>query len=89
MARKASRAESLSFEQTLDRLEDVVDKLETGEAGLDQSLKLYEDGVKMLDRCHGMLERAEKKIQQLVKDSEGRLKVKPFAVDTDDGEDIE
>ena len=84
MARKASTAKAdkeISFEQALDKLEGIVDDLESGKPSLDQSLKLYEEGVKTLDGCHRILDRAEQKIQQLVRDSEGRIKAQPWSMD--------
>ncbi|HTU25694.1 MAG TPA: exodeoxyribonuclease VII small subunit [Pirellulales bacterium] len=54
-----------TFEQALAQLESIVHALEEGRLGLDQSLAQYEDGVKLLRRCHGLLERAERRIEML------------------------
>ncbi len=86
MSKKASASgnkKKASFEQSLDRLERIVDKLEGGEASLDESLALYEEGVKTLSACHAVLEDAEKKIETLVTDSRGLFKAKPFTVEND------
>jgi exodeoxyribonuclease VII small subunit len=62
-----------TFEEALAQLETIVHALEEGRLGLDQSLTHYEDGVKLLRRCHGLLERAERRIEQLGSiDPEGR-----------------
>ncbi len=83
MARKAAKGKPASFEQALDKLERIVDKLELGEETLDESLKLYEQGVKALELCHGILEKAEHKIEQLVKESgSSLLKKSPFAAES-------
>jgi exodeoxyribonuclease VII small subunit len=70
--RRAEEAE-LSFEAALEQLETIVHALEEGRLGLDQSLVQYEDGVKLLRRCHGLLARAERRIEMLGSiDAEGR-----------------
>jgi exodeoxyribonuclease VII small subunit len=62
-----------TFEEALAQLETIVHALEEGRLGLDQSLAHYEDGVKLLRRCHGLLERAERRIEMLGSiDKEGR-----------------
>jgi len=55
----------LSFEQALERLEEVVHQLEEGQIGLAESLAQYEQGVKLLKQCYQLLERAERKIELL------------------------
>ena len=54
-----------TFEEALERLETIVHALEEGRLGLDESLAAYEAGVKLLRRCHGLLERAERRIELL------------------------
>ena len=72
--------DELSFEQTLEKLEEVVRQLEDGQLGLDQSLIEYERGVKYLKQCYEQLQRAERKIELLANvDAEGRVRSKPFA----------
>ena len=60
-----------SFEVALKQLEEVVQKLEKGELPLEESLRLYEDGIRLSRYCHAKLEEAEGKIEQLMKDSRG------------------
>ena len=55
-----------SFENNLKNLEKIVEKLESGECGLDESIKLYTDGVKLSQECKQQLETARQKIEQLV-----------------------
>lgn len=57
---------SESFENNLKNLENIVEKLESGECGLDESIKLYTDGVKLSAECKQQLETARQKIEQLV-----------------------
>ena len=60
-----------SFEALLERLEEIVSRLEAGERPLDESLALYENGVAALKRCHVTLDRAEKRIRLLLQDANG------------------
>ena len=57
-----------SFEETMGRLEAIVAQLEKGECGLDQSLKLFEEGAKLAARCEGLLDQAEQKVDLLLAD---------------------
>ena len=61
------------FEDHLTRLEQIVDQLEAKEAPLDQSLALFEEGVKLARACQTTLEEAKKKVELLVKET-GELK---------------
>ena len=55
-----------SFEEALGRLEEIVGLLERGECGLDQSLKLVEEGAKLAGQCEEMLDKAEQKVNLLL-----------------------
>ena len=72
-ARGESHADEVPFEQVIGELEAIVGKLENGETPLDDSLELYERGVRAYRQCREILERAEKRIQLLVKDLDGNL----------------
>ena len=83
-----------SFEQALQQLEQIVQKLEKGELPLEDSLRLYEDGIRLSRLCHGKLEEAEGRIEVLLKDARGepvtdaagRPKTRPVpAGDEDEG----
>jgi exodeoxyribonuclease VII small subunit len=63
----------VTFEAALQRLETIVARLEKGELPLEESLVLYEEGVRLARLCHGKLEEAEGKIELLLKDSRGDL----------------
>ena len=74
------------FEDALKQLEEVVAKLEKGELSLEDSLKLYEQGIALSRLCHAKLEEAEGKIELLLKDArgdvatdaQGQPKARPF-----------
>ncbi len=55
-----------SFEQAMGRLEEIVGLLERGECGLDQSLKLFEEGAKLAGQCEELLDKAEQKVSLLL-----------------------
>ena len=63
----------ITFEAALQRLEGIVQRLEKGELPLEESLVLYEEGVRLARLCHGKLEEAEGKIEMLLKDARGDL----------------
>jgi exodeoxyribonuclease VII small subunit len=62
------------FEDSLERLETIVEKMESGDLTLDQAMKYYEEGIRLSRFCYKKLDEAEKKIEKLVKKSgaEGR-----------------
>lgn len=67
-----------TFETALERLEAIVEKLEKGDLSLEQSLKLFEEGVKLARACNRRLDEAERKVEILLKDREGNLRVQSF-----------
>ncbi len=56
----------LNFEASMARLEEIVLRLESGEATLDESLKLFEEGSKLMGKCNAMLDAAEQKVNVLL-----------------------
>lgn len=64
-----------SFEAALERLEEIVELLEKGEAPLEQAMTLYEEGVKLTALCQGKLSTAEKKLD-LILEQDGTLREK-------------
>ena len=74
----------MSFEKKLNRLEEIVQKMESGEMPLDDSLKLFEEGVKLSRECHKELDSAEQKVKKLVGvDNDGKAITENF---TSEGE---
>lgn len=67
------------FETSLARLEEIVSELETGDLPLEQSLKLFEEGVKLARICNTRLQDAERKVEILLKDKSGNLVKNPFS----------
>jgi exodeoxyribonuclease VII small subunit len=67
----------LAFEGALDELEGLVDRLEAGDLALEQALATFERGVALSRRCAELLERAERRIDELVQGAAGAA-VRPF-----------
>jgi exodeoxyribonuclease VII small subunit len=67
-----------TFEGSLKRLEEIVTELEGNKLALEQSLEVFEEGVKLVRFCAGRLDEAERRIELLLADKEGRLHVEPF-----------
>ncbi len=57
----------LSFEQAIKKLTDIVSKIEEGQISLEQSLTQYEQGMGLIKHCRAILQKAEKKIEQITK----------------------
>ena len=55
----------LSFEQAIKKLTDIVSRVEDGRISLEQSLDQYEQGMELIKHCRGILQKAEKKIEQI------------------------
>jgi exodeoxyribonuclease VII small subunit len=66
------------FEDALSKLEKIVSKLEGGDMPLEESLKLFEEGIRLSRFCNQKLDEAEKRVEILLKDKEGNLKAQPF-----------
>lgn len=66
-----SEPQAPAFEGAMKQLEDIVQRLEKGELSLEDSLKLYEDGIRLSRLCHTKLDEAEGRIEQLLKDQRG------------------
>ena len=73
-----------SFEESLAQLETIMSELESGELPLDKMMERYEKGVAALQLCRKVLDRAEKKIELLVKTNDGEHKTKPFEADEEE-----
>ncbi len=67
-----------TFETDLESLEKIVEELEEGGLSLDDSLKKFEEGMRLAQRCDKALNAAEKKIEVLTRNAEGELETEPF-----------
>ena len=76
----------IKFEDALLRLEQIVDRLEAGNLPLEESLKVFEEGVGLARHCARYLDDAEKRIELLTRDASGMLKTEPLVLDDDAGQ---
>jgi exodeoxyribonuclease VII small subunit len=76
MARKSNE-----FEKSFQQLETIVKRLESEELPLDESLQLFEEGVRLSRFCNQKLEEVEKKIELILADAKGQPRVEPFESD--------
>lgn len=67
------------FEEALARLDEIVRALEKGDLPLEESLKRFEEGVKLSKSCLKMLEEAERKVDILMADKTGNKRLRPFS----------
>jgi exodeoxyribonuclease VII small subunit len=75
------------FENAFQKLETIVQRLESEELPLDESLRLFEEGIGLSRFCHQRLEEVEKKIEMILADAKGQPKTEPFAIAEENGED--
>ena len=74
------------FEDALNKLEKIVSKLEDGDIPLEESLKLFEEGIRLSRLCNQKLEEAEKRVEILMKGKNGVIKPQPFDPSTGSGQ---
>jgi exodeoxyribonuclease VII small subunit len=74
------------FEDSLNKLEKIVLQLEEGDISLEESLKLFEEGIRLSRLCNQKLDEAEKRVEILLKGQDGTLKAKPFAPSVNSGQ---
>ena len=67
-----------TFEENMARLEEIVGKLEKGDAPLSDSLKLFEEGTKLIAQCRTELDKAEQQVVKLMKGPDGASVELPF-----------
>ena len=67
-----------SFEASLEALERIVQQLEQGDLPLEKSLELFEQGIGLSRQCQDRLNQAERRIEMLLRDNQGRTVVTPF-----------
>jgi len=90
---KKTEEQPKSFEASLEALEAIVNQLEGGDLPLEKSLELFEDGIRLSRQCQERLNQAERRIEVLLRDSQGRPVVSEFeeanAMSKDAGSDAD
>lgn len=79
MARKKEK-----FEEALQKLETIVTQMEEGDLPLEETLKAFEEGVRLARFCAGKLDEAERKVEKLMRDQAGKLQTTSFSEEEDD-----
>ena len=74
------------FEDALNKLEEIVHRMEAGDLSLDESLRAFEEGIKLVRLCSKKLEEAERRIDLLVKNEQGDPALIPFSAEEGDNE---
>ena len=77
--------QEISFEQAMDKLETVVQQLESGDVPLEKAIELFQQGMELAKVCSGKLDQIERKIEVLVEDG-GSFTAKPFTMADGRGE---
>jgi exodeoxyribonuclease VII small subunit len=80
---------AVKFEDAMARLETIVSELEKGDLPLDQSLKIFEEGIKLSKTCLKMLDDAERKVEILIQDKDGKKRLRAFTFDADEADEVE
>ena len=68
----------LSFEAMLQRIEQIVHQMESGETNLDKMIEQFEEGQKLVQHCQARLKDAERRVEKLVRDANGSVSAEPF-----------
>ena len=87
-AAEAARTDNLSFEEAMKRLEAIVDAMESEDLPLESLLARYAEGMNLARVCQAKIGEAELKIQQLEKNAQGALVLKPVAFESGEDEEL-
>ena len=84
----SARVKSNEFEKAFQQLEKIVQRLESEELPLDESLQLFEEGIRLSRFCHQTLEDVEKKIELILADAKGQPVTEPFEDQNLEADDV-
>ena len=85
MSKRSKNMAKEKFEEALGRLEDTVKRMEAGDMTLEESLKAFEEGIKLARLCSRKLDEAERRVEILLKQEE-ELVIRPFMVKENESE---
>ncbi|MFW6149122.1 MAG: exodeoxyribonuclease VII small subunit [Atribacterota bacterium] len=86
---KKKKAKEISFEDSLKKLEEIVEELEKGELSLDEALKLYEEGMEFSDKCMEKLNESKQKVEKITKEGNDKYHTEPFSVQNNEEDEKE
>jgi len=69
---------SMTFEQAMNRLEEIARGLESGDVPLEDSIKMYEEGIQLIEFCQKKLDEAELKVRKLTRNASGEFETAPL-----------
>jgi exodeoxyribonuclease VII small subunit len=69
---------SLKFEQAMQRLDAIVEAMEAGEIGIEESISKYEEAMELAAHCRKILDESEQRIKKIQLDAAGKVKTEPF-----------
>lgn len=69
---------SLSFENAVSKLEDIINRLENGDVSLEESIKIYSQGIELKDHCLTKLNEAEEKVEKIIIKKDGSSEIEDF-----------
>jgi len=75
---------NMTFEEAMNELEEIVQKLEKGELSLDESIEYFQRGIELSKYCSKKLDEIEKRITVLIEDENGNIKEEPFEIKTEE-----
>jgi exodeoxyribonuclease VII small subunit len=78
MVQKGKSLQKLNFEEAMEKLEKIVQQLESGELSLEDSVKSFEEGIELSKLCKKKLESAENRVKKIVEKAEGDLDLELF-----------
>ncbi|MGZ9586163.1 exodeoxyribonuclease VII small subunit [Paenibacillus marinisediminis] len=84
MNHEMEQIQSLSFEAAMERLEHIVQQLESGDVPLEQAIELFQEGMLLSNSCSAKLEQVERRIEMLT-EQDGEWKRQPFQPEAGDG----
>ena len=82
--KKGEPPKKADFERSLQRLEEVVKRLESANLPLDEAMKLFEEGVELTRDCQKQLEQAEGRVEILLKKADGKIAAEPFEAEDEE-----
>lgn len=78
---------TIKFEDALARLETIATELENGDLPLDESLKIFEEGIRLSKTCLKMLDEAERKVEILIQDKDGKKRLRAYNVGAEEADE--
>jgi len=76
---KKKKVKEISFEDSLKKLEEIVEELEKGKLSLDEALKLYEEGMEFSDKCMEKLNESKQRVEKITKEGNNKYHTEPFS----------